>query len=79
MIYFNDYFIRNWKSVKGGKFEKKLRSVEKSILRAFARTRAKNSTITLSWICTLRAAKGQEAHNLEEVVDPDIVEEKRSK
>ena len=39
----------------------------------------KNSTITLSWICTLSVAKGQEAHNLEEVVDPDIVEEKRSK
>ena len=43
MIYFNDYFIRNGKSGKSGKFEKKLRSVEKRISRAFARTRAKKS------------------------------------
>ena len=41
MIYFNDYFIRNWKCGKSGKFELKCWESQKSILRAFARTRAK--------------------------------------
>ena len=36
-----------------------------------------NSTITLSWICTQSVAKGQDAHNLEKVVDPDRFQEKR--
>ena len=45
MIYFNDYFIRNWKCGKSGNFVQKLRREEKSILRAFARTRAKNCPI----------------------------------
>ena len=41
MIYFNDYFIRNWKSGKSGKFDESIWESQKSILRAFARTRAK--------------------------------------
>jgi hypothetical protein len=43
IIYFNDYFIINLKCGKSGKFDIKDRKGEKSTLRAFARTRAKNA------------------------------------
>ena len=42
MIYFNDYVIINWKCGKSGKFGESVSKSQKSILRAFARTRAKN-------------------------------------
>ena len=53
MIYFNGYFIRNWKCGKCGKFWGKDYKSGKKHLRTFARTRAKKwsilGTLWLAW------------------------------
>ena len=61
IIYFNDYFIRNKKHGESENFEIKDYKSGKSILRAFARTRAKNIEL-LQKYCQIVALEYKETN-----------------